>query len=40
MTTENEIRERTAKDYGQDWWWRPGETTPERAPNLEKAISP
>lgn len=34
------IRERTMKDYGQDWWWRPGEAAPERAPNLQKAIAP
>lgn len=28
------VRSRTLKDYGQEWWWRPGETAPERAPNL------
>jgi hypothetical protein len=36
----SKIRERSAKEYGQDWWWRPGETTPERGPNLEKAYAP
>lgn len=28
------IRQRTMKDSQQDWWWRPGETTPDRAPEL------
>lgn len=32
------IRERTAKEYGQDWWWRPGEKTPDRGPALEKGF--
>ena len=32
------IRSRTAKEYGQDWWWTPGEVAPERAPNLGAAI--
>jgi hypothetical protein len=36
----SKIRERTMKEYGQDWWWRPGDTMPERGPNLEKAIAP
>lgn len=31
------IRQKTMKDYGQDWWWRPGDTTPDRAPELSKA---
>lgn len=31
------IRSRTAKEYGQEWWWRPGEMAPERAPNLGAA---
>ena len=25
------------KDYGQKFWWRPGETTPRRGPNIEAA---
>jgi len=33
------IRRRTEKDYNQSWWWEPGELTPERAPDLEAAIS-
>lgn len=32
------IRSKTQREYGQDWWWRPGEMAPERAPDLEKAI--
>jgi hypothetical protein len=32
------IRSKTAKEYGQDWWWTPGETLPDRAPNLNAAI--
>jgi len=34
------IRQRTQKEYGQDWWWQPGESSPERPPDLKKAISP
>lgn len=25
----------TAKNYGQQFWWRPGKTTPDRAPDIE-----
>lgn len=32
------IRSRTMRQNGQDWWWKPGELTPERAPNLWAAI--
>lgn len=32
------IRSRTQREYGQDWWWTPGETSPERGPNLGAAI--
>lgn len=28
---------RTQREYGQDWFWKPGEFTPERPPNLEEA---
>jgi hypothetical protein len=31
------IRSRTMKEYGQDWWWSPGETKPDRAPDLGAA---
>jgi hypothetical protein len=32
------IRSRTQRQTGQQWWWQPGELTPERAPDLEAAI--
>lgn len=32
------IRRRTAKEYGQKWYWEPGELTPERPPELGEAI--
>ena len=32
------IRSKTAKEYGQDWWWTPGEAVPDRGPNLNAAI--
>lgn len=32
------MRNRTQKDYGTDWWWAPGELTPERAPNMGTAL--
>lgn len=32
------MRNNTRKNYGQSWWWEPGEITPERPPNLEAAI--
>ena len=31
------MRERGIKERGQDWWWRPGETTPERMPEMGAA---
>jgi len=31
------IRSRTMRDYGQDWWWSPGEFSPDRAPDLGRA---
>lgn len=34
----NNVRARTAKEYGQQWWWNPGETTPDRLPDLETAV--
>lgn len=30
--------QRMLKEYGQQSWWRPGETAPERAPSLGAAI--
>lgn len=32
------IRSRTLKEYGQEWWWNPGETAPDRPPDLGAAI--
>jgi hypothetical protein len=31
------MQERARKDYGQGYWWRPGEGMPSRAPNLSAA---
>jgi hypothetical protein len=28
------------KDYGQEYWWKPGEMAPERPPELGAAIGP
>ena len=32
------VRQRALKDYGQDWWWRPGDATPDRAPDFAGAF--
>lgn len=32
------IRSRTQREYGQDWWWTPGQAAPDRAPDLKAAI--
>ena len=32
------MRNQTMKDYGQKWWWRPGELTPDRPPDLEQMV--
>jgi len=32
------MRDRARKDWGQDFYWRPGETLPERAPDLSSAV--
>ncbi|TAN58263.1 MAG: hypothetical protein EPN20_16540, partial [Magnetospirillum sp.] len=29
---------RAAKDYGQQFWWRPGEALPGRAPDLTATL--
>jgi len=31
-------RSRTQREFGQDWWWAPGELSPDRAPDLERSI--
>lgn len=35
---QSRMRQRARKDWGQDFWWRPGEGLPRRAPDLEAAI--
>ena len=32
------MQQRAQKDYGQGMWWKPGNVTPDRAPNMEKAF--
>jgi len=32
------MRRRTKKEYGQDWWWEPGEMAPERLPDFAGAV--
>ncbi len=32
------IRQRTLKEYGQRWYWNPGDPMPERAPDFGKAV--
>ncbi|NMF99562.1 hypothetical protein GPA27_19475 [Aromatoleum toluolicum] len=32
------MRNRAHTDWGQDFWWKPGETLPRRAPDLANAI--
>lgn len=32
------MRSRARKEYGQDFWWAPGEATPERAPDAARAL--
>ncbi len=31
------MRSRSVKEYGQDWWWEPGELLPDRPPDLSNA---
>lgn len=28
------MRARSSREFGQSWWWEPGETAPDRAPDL------
>lgn len=28
------IQNKSRKDWGQDWWWQPGEALPDRAPDM------
>jgi len=32
------MRQRTRKEYGQNWWYEPGEITPDRAPDIGAAF--
>lgn len=32
------MEETARKDWGQSYWWKPGRTSPSRAPNLEAAL--
>lgn len=32
------VQTKYRREYGQDYWWRPGETEPDRGPDLESAI--
>ena len=34
----NNAMKRQRKDYGSDYWWKPGKATPEGLPKLERAI--
>lgn len=32
------MRARSVRDFGQDWWWAPGEFMPDRAPDMANAL--
>lgn len=32
------MQQRAKKDFGQDYWWKPGTGAPERAPDIGKAV--
>lgn len=32
------MRARTQREFGNDWWWAPGEITPDRGPDLGNAL--
>ena len=34
------MRQRAQKDWGQDFWWKPGSGGAQRAPDLAKAVGP
>ncbi len=34
----SKMKQRAMKDFGQDYWWRPGTGGPDRAPNIGKAV--
>lgn len=31
------MQNRSRKEFGQEWWWTPGEATPDRSPDWERA---
>ena len=32
------MRSRMMKEYGQSWWWEPGESKPDRAPSFDRVF--
>lgn len=34
----SKMKQRAAKDWGQDFWWQPGTGAPDRAPDMGKAV--
>jgi hypothetical protein len=32
------MRQRAQKDWGQGYWWAPGEFVPDRAPDVERVV--
>lgn len=34
------MRARTIREFGNDWWWRPGAFAPERPPDLGNVVAP
>lgn len=32
------MRSRTEREFGNEWWWAPGEATPDRAPDIGSAF--
>jgi len=34
----SKMRQRAKKDFGQDYWWKPGTGGPDRAPDMAKAV--
>lgn len=32
------MQAKSLKEYGQDWWWKPGQGSPDRAPNVGQAF--
>jgi hypothetical protein len=32
------MRSRARREFGQEWWWEPGQATPERAPDFSRIV--